>query len=106
MTLNEYLAEGLRLFGSDRLQWKFVCPVCHHVASADDYRKAGAPEGAVGYSCIGRYLSKDQTRSAFNGKGAGPCDYTTGGLFNLSPVEITDHKAFFFDFARDEFPPA
>jgi hypothetical protein len=102
MKLSEYIAEGEQLFGKDRLQWKFVCPICQHVASAEDYRKAGAPEGAVGFSCIGRYLPKEQIRSAINGQGNGPCDYTTGGLFNLSPVKITDHNAYFFDFAKPE----
>jgi len=95
-TLEEYMAEATRRFGPDRMKWKFVCPCCHHVASAEDYKKAGAPEGAVGFSCVGRWAGAK--RGAFD-NGPGPCDYAGGGLIGLNPVEIQGHERY-FEFAE------
>lgn len=85
----DWLADGERRFGADRLQWRFACPSCGHIASVADWRTAGAPEGAVAFSCVGRYLADRQgaADAAFKNKG-GPCNYTTGGLFNISPISI------------------
>lgn len=99
----EWKAKARRLFGDDPLKWRFVCPVCKHVACVDDWRKAGAPEGTVAFSCVGRWLpgSKD----AFEKKGKGPCTYAGGGLFRLNPITVvqpdgTEHEV--FDFAEAE----
>jgi len=89
MTHDEWKAEGERLFGADVLKWRFVCPVCHYEASAADYKAAGAPTSAIGFSCVGRWLPKDRVRQSFGGKGLGPCDYAGGGLFRLNPVKVT-----------------
>ncbi|MEW6573152.1 MAG: VVA0879 family protein, partial [Bacillota bacterium] len=86
MTREEWYAEGRRRFGDDVMKWKFVCPACGHVASVQDYKDAGAPEGAVAFSCIGRYLPN--AKQAFDPEGPGPCNYTGGGLFRLNPVRI------------------
>lgn len=91
-------AEAVRRFGPDPLGWRFVCPCCGHVVSVRDYKAAGAPQGAYGFSCIGRYLGGG--RDAF-GAGAGPCNYTTGGLFNLSPIKVTEGKETYSYFAFD-----
>ena len=96
-TVNEWQAEAVRRFGTDFLDWKFVCPICDHVASVREYQNAGAPEGAVGYSCIGRYVGE----AGFKAKGAGPCDYAGGGLFQLNKITVVDeqgkdHKMFEF----------
>lgn len=93
MTLDEYMNEAISRFGEDREQWRFICPSCGHVASAADYKQAGAPEGAVGFSCIGRWLSTSS--DAFGGQNSGPCNYAGGGLFNISPVEIVGHGRYF-----------
>ena len=29
ITLEAYIAEATRLFGPDRMKWKFACPCCH-----------------------------------------------------------------------------
>lgn len=86
VTLEEFEAEATARFGDDPLDWKFVCPGCDHVASARDYKKANAPEGAIGFSCIGRYL--DTCRDWLTEKGKGPCNYTNGGLFKINTVTI------------------
>lgn len=73
-------------FGEDPLQWKFICPVCKYVASVAEWKEAGAPEGAVGFSCVGRW--KKLKRDAFDGSGPGPCNYAGGGLFQLNPIYV------------------
>jgi len=102
MTKDEYIAEGERRFGSDRMEWAWVCPVCKHVQTARDYKEAGAPEGAVAFSCVGRWLGAG---SGFTGHNA-PCDYAGGGLFGLNPLYVTDdndkeHHLFEFAPARE-----
>lgn len=86
MTYAEWKAEGERRFGPDMMKWKFICPVCKHVASVQDWKDAGASEGEIGFSCVGRHIpgSKD----AFRDEGTGPCTYAGGGLFKLNPVTV------------------
>lgn len=90
MTKAEWMAEGLRRFGPDQLQWRFVCPVCGYVQSAKDYKDAGAPQPAVAFSCVGRW--RKRARKAFDNEHgsikSGPCDYAGGGLFRLNPVTL------------------
>lgn len=97
--IEAWYAEAKRRFGDDPMAWRFVCPVCGHVASTADYKAAGAPPGAVAISCIGRYLPSRSP--AFDGKKVkqGPCNYTGLGLFRLNPVSIggEDRQAFAFD---------
>lgn len=88
MTRAEWDAEGERLFGKDRMAWRFKCPACGHVATVQDYRDAQAPESAVAFSCVGRWAGS--LRDAFGGEGEGPCDYAGGGLFKLCPVRVTN----------------
>lgn len=101
MNKEEFKAEAIRRFGKDMMKWKFVCPVCGTVASVEDYKKAGVPEGAVGFSCIGRYLPDSQ--EAFGKKPVVkgvPCNYAGGGLFGLNPFEVDGVN--YFDFAPQE----
>lgn len=101
LTRQEWEAEGERRFGKNKMDWKFVCPVCGHVASVRDYQAAGAPEGAVGFSCVGRYLK--ESPGVFLENKASPCNYAGGGLFRMNPVLIVDKDAdnehTYFDFA-------
>lgn len=98
MKREEWEKQGEELFGKDIMKWRFVCPACGCVISVKDYRDAGAPSGAIGFSCIGRYLNK--CREAFGGNGKGPCNYAGGGLFGLNKVEVDGEK--YFDFDRGE----
>lgn len=84
MTHYEWYAEGRRLFGEDVMQWAFACPACGHVARTQDWKEAGAPESAVAYSCIGRWVGAK--RGALGG-GEGPCNYAGGGLIGLNPIQ-------------------
>ena len=101
-TLAEWHAEARRRFGEKPEGWKFVCPSCGSVVSVDDYKKAGAPESTVAFSCVGRYMPKHT--DAFQ-KGQGPCNYAGGGLFRLNPVAVVTpdgEEHFMFDFAEAE----
>ena len=99
MTHTEWIAEAERRFGKDPMQWRFVCPCCGHEASVGDWKKAGASEGQVAFSCIGRNIGG---KDAFT-DGKGPCNYAGGGLFGLNPVEVVQDDGSVihaFDFAE------
>jgi hypothetical protein len=89
LTVEQWRAQANLLFGPNRMQWRFVCPSCGHVASAQDWKNTGAAEGHVGYSCIGRFTGdpKKAALAAFKSAG-GPCNYAGGGLFNINPIEV------------------
>lgn len=97
MTHVEWLAEAQTRFGADSAKWRFVCPCCGHVASVAEWKAAGASEGEVAFSCIGRRTGAK--REAL-GEGDGPCNYAGGGLFQLNPVTVDfgagTHKVFAF----------
>lgn len=88
MTYKEWTDLGISLFGKDRREWKFECPVCGHIASIQDYLNAGAPDGAIGFSCIGRWIKNSKKAFEMKRGEKGPCNYTGGGLFQRNPVEI------------------
>lgn len=93
MSLEEWHAEGVRLFGDDEMLWRFECPVCKHVASPADYKAAGAHSGDVGYNCIGRWTENPMKGLACTKPEPGdskspPCDYTAGGLFSFNPIRV------------------
>lgn len=94
----DWIAEAGRRFGKDGMKWQFVCPSCKHVASVADYKEAGAPQGAVAFSCVGRWLSK--ASDAFSGK-PGPCNYAGGGFIGINPIIVflpdgKEHSVFEF----------
>lgn len=99
MTYEEWVEEGTRLFGSDKRKWKFVCPACGHIQSVQDYIDAGASDGSIAFSCIGR--SMGTARRAFGDTGrSGPCDYAGGGLIGLNPINVDGQN--YFDFYRGD----
>lgn len=105
LTSAEWEAEGERRFGKERWNWKFKCPICKSIMTGVDYKNAGAPEGAVGFSCIGRYIPKEKSQRALGSKkviDGKPCDYTGGGLFKLNPIEIIEDGSTWFEFAEGE----
>ena len=86
LTHDEWLTEAKRRFGDDPMDWRFVCPSCGHIASVKDWKDAGAAEGEVAFSCVGRHLGADSSKT-FKKEG-GPCNYAGGGLFKLNPVSV------------------
>jgi hypothetical protein len=87
LTETEWRAEGVRRFGDNTMAWRFVCPVCKHVAAVADWKAANAPANAVAFSCVGRWLP-DEPRGAFTNQKGSPCNYAGGGLFKLNPVRV------------------
>jgi len=109
MTEEDWVAEGEARFGADRMRWRFRCPVCGHDQSVEDYQRAGAPENAIGFSCVGRWI--EGSKEAFDETSVGPCNYAGGGLFRLNPITVVSldahqqehhHKMFAFGDAIDE----
>lgn len=99
VTLVEWEEQGKKLFGPNKLDWKFTCPLCGYVASVQDWKDAGAAEGEVAFSCIGRRL--ENKRDAFGGDGPGPCNYAGGGLFKMNPVIVDGTGYFEFATAKE-----
>jgi len=84
--LREWLAEGELLFGPNRRYWRFVCPTCGHIAAAEDWRLAGAPDTSAAISCV-RWWNASLGQCPSNAE---------------NPVEIVTHgeeprRAFDFD---------
>lgn len=89
-TIEEWMAEGKRRFGDRMLRWKFVCPACGHVQMPEDFRPfkhiKGVDADTARFNCIGRYSGADANAGlSGSGKEKGPCNYTSGGLFDLRP---------------------
>lgn len=108
MTVEEWRARGIELFGEDMAKWRFVCPGCKHVQVLEDfrpYKDRGATPDSVRMECIGRYSGG---RSWANGRGPGPCDYAGYGLFRISPVVVVDgeNELHAFAFAEEAATPA
>jgi hypothetical protein len=86
--------QGTALFGENEYLWRFVCPVCGHVQTPQDFvpfSKVGATAESVRKECLGRY--KQPAKKAFPPEGYKapvdhPCDYASYGLFNVSPVLV------------------
>jgi hypothetical protein len=97
ITIQEWHAEAVSLFGEGKINWKFVCPKCRTVQSAHDFLEIiDFPEeklgSVLGYTCIGKFIEE---------KG---CDFTLGGAFQFQEVEIilpSGKKRPIFDFARE-----
>lgn len=90
--------EAVKRFGHQSENWKFICPSCGYIASVKDWKDVGAPDGAVAFSCVGRWTG---SKKEMGDKTGGPCNYTAGGLFNISPVDVKfgDGEMSVFDFA-------
>jgi hypothetical protein len=84
LTRAEWRAEGERLFGIPIRRWQLICPACGTVQSGQELLDAGVSletvRGALGYSCIGRFVP---------GKG---CNWTLGGLLRIHELEVIDDE--------------
>lgn len=96
-TIEEWMAEGTRLFGGDQMDWRFICPSCGHEAASSDWKAAEAPQAAVAFSCLGRWAPGTPLEAFTNGDG--PCTYAGGGLIGLNPVTVEGQEPI-FEFAR------
>lgn len=90
ITLDKWKAEGYSRFGQDVWKWKFQCPSCGHIASAQDWVDAGAHHRHIGFSCVGRWTwikTGILPSNPFEG-GPGPCSYAGDGLITATPVLV------------------
>ncbi len=114
--LKDWLAEGERLFGDDKRQWKWKCPNCGHVQSIADFIElrdkkilpSDFDAGKVAYySCIGRFdtrIPEKDVGTIWDKKKKSPCNYTLGGLFcfaNTFVINESRERIPVFDFARE-----
>lgn len=98
ITRADWIKEGEQRFGADQLGWAFVCPSCGHVARVHDWKEAGAGQGEVAFSCVGRHRRGAADMLA----GKSPCNYAGGGLIRLNPVTVVREdgtKTDVFEFA-------
>lgn len=99
----DWIKEGEKLFGKDKKNWKFKCPNCGNVQNSHDFKKLKVEdiEGIVYYSCIGRWMKNCKGEI---GNKKSPCNYTNGGLFDLSKLKvIKDGKKFSaFEFVKSK----
>ncbi len=79
-----WIAEGLRLFGSDKRSWAFRCPACGQVQTVADFLKHGVdPQGKVFMACLGRFIAPVAA------PGRKPCSYTLGGLVRFPRLLVS-----------------
>jgi len=99
MTHVEWVQQARWRYGLNNFKWRFKCPSCGYVASWQEWKDAGAPDEAVGFSCIGRWLGSDKPAGDRTG---GPCRYAGNGLIKLNPVKVEfgNKVEWFFDFAE------
>jgi hypothetical protein len=78
LTLEEWFAKAVKLYGSDKKNWKFKCPNCGQTQSLNDFleNSVSKPDEKFYFSCIGRWV-KDRG-----------CDWTLGGLLKIHSVEV------------------
>lgn len=97
ITSEQWEAEGEKLFGKDKMKWRFICPSCGHVASVQDWKDAGAGPGEIAFSCVGRHLKDSANAFSKETKKGGPCNYAGGGLFRINTKHVEDDYYFEFD---------
>lgn len=108
--LHEWHEKASKLFGKEAKNWRFVCPICKTVQTAQDFIDVGVLEEtaktSIAVECIGRFIPKKQSQKAFECKKmiqGTPCDYTGYGLFKLNPVPVLfDDGKIFNAFSFDE----
>lgn len=117
-SIEKFLKKGTELFGPDRDLWKFECPACHKVTSIKEWKEYAKDKdeasGQIAFSCVGRLIQRNQRESnnpndpihlleiGHMGENKYACNYTTGGLFNLSPVTVKNEdgeNCSFFQFS-------
>ncbi|SET95427.1 hypothetical protein SAMN05421676_11245 [Salinibacillus kushneri] len=104
LTLNEWLEEGSKLFGENKLKWKFKCPACGHLASIEDFVEHDADPNDAYQKCIGRVNGKGTKNQTDLGHG---CNWAAYGLFGTldkgrTVISEDGDEVSVFDFALSE----
>ncbi|MDR1688308.1 MAG: hypothetical protein LBS21_06820 [Clostridiales bacterium] len=78
-TKSDWIAEGERRFGEDRLNWKFVCPACGRINTGQEFKDAGAEPNNMYSACIGRHSGNMRPAKKTEKDGNG-CDWVAWGF--------------------------
>lgn len=102
-TLKEWLEEGEKRFGPDKLKWAFKCPACGKVSTIQEFKNAGAEPNDAYQKCIGRFTGKGAP--IINSKDG--CNWAAFGLLgtlNGGAKVITENgdSVNVFDFAETD----
>ena len=95
LTLAEWEDEGRRLYGNDKLDWKFRCPACGHIQTPREFKAAGHSPHAAYVDCASR----------FGIGGRSTCKWTIGGLLKVGGRYVIDDSytpRLIFEFADRE----
>jgi hypothetical protein len=87
LTQDELMAEAVRRFGNDPLDFAFTCPNCGDTATIRDFPADQCDR--AGQECIGRHLGALKGPPGTDGKGEAErgCNWAAYGLFH-GPWEI------------------
>lgn len=85
----DWLAEAVRRFGPNPLNWRFVCPFCGRETSCQEFVDVGVAINdahRAATECIGRVVGarggmKEGRETNPDGTPAQPCDWAAFGLF-------------------------
>lgn len=94
-SLEEWHKEGIRRFGDNFANWKFICPMCGNIASIADVVKVGGTPDDATNKCIGRWINV-HTRVFVDHPIVPPCDYHGASLFQISPNRVNGTICFQF----------
>lgn len=104
ISYEEWLAKGKSLFGDDMKKWRWICPACGNIQSAEmclaNNPKIHLSEvrGWINFSCEGRVTA-----------GVG-CYWTLGGLLQIHELEVMrdgiKHPTFLFDGEESSIKPS
>ena len=84
LTRDEWLREGIRLFGRNKLDWTFRCPACGQFQSVHDFLVNGvSPQGRVFQTCLGVYLDVGSITTARK-----PCRFRLLGRNSVPTVYV------------------
>jgi hypothetical protein len=97
-TLDEWLVEGEKRFGKDKMKWKFKCPMCGHVASIEEFINIGVDANVAYVDCIGRYTGKGSPKK---GDTSG-CNWVAYGFLKTCGKGVLVNGEEIFDFAEVE----
>lgn len=107
-SVDEWLAKGAELFGTNILNWAFICPMCGKISTGKDFKDLGVDPNHIYNTCIGRYNGKGISGLSF--KGDTPpefgCDWAAFGIlktFGRGDIVIKDdHEINVFKFAPQQ----
>jgi hypothetical protein len=97
-TLEEWKAEGKRLFGDNIENWKFKCPACGRITKVIEYKEFGGQPDDAYVNCIGRWNKKGVSGLSNVKDNSNGCDWAAYGLFQTLNGGVVVDGCHIFDF--------